>query len=107
MSDYTPDLSDAQSYYVAGRAQLRRHITGEQAIDVTEYSHEFDRMIAAVERAAAEKAWGEGQKSGMRYTERMRAAYEIGRPELPGPPSQNPYGAAALGLTAGQEEETA
>ena len=37
------------------------------------------------------EAWDEGQKSGMRYTDRMRAAYEIGRPELPGPPSTNPY----------------
>ena len=53
---YTPDLSSAQSYYVSGRAQLRRQITGEQAIDVTEYSHEFDRWLAEVRREAAEKA---------------------------------------------------
>lgn len=60
MSDeYTPPLDDAQSYYVAGRAQLRRQITGKQAVDITGYSHEFDRMIASVERAAAARARGE------------------------------------------------
>ena len=78
MNDYTPDLSDAQSYYAAGRAQLRRQITGEQAIDVTEYSHEFDRMIAEVERAAAEKAYERGRLDERhdcnRYTE-----YQQGR----------------------------
>lgn len=37
------------------------------------------------------KVWDEGQKSGLRYTDRMRAAYEMGRPELPGPASANPY----------------
>lgn len=57
---------------------------------------EFDRMIAEVERAAAEKAWGRC----------------VG--EMPIDPDwknfyadNNPYRAAALGLTAGQEGEKA
>lgn len=60
MSEYTPDLSDAQSYYAAGRAQIRRQITGEQAIDITEYSHEFDRLIAEVDRRASERGFAQG-----------------------------------------------
>jgi len=36
-------------------------------------------------------AWDEGQKSGMRHADRVIAAHKIGRPELPGPPSPNPY----------------
>lgn len=53
---YTPTVEDVQSYYVAGRAQLRRQVTGEQAIEITRYSHEFDRWLAEVERAAAARA---------------------------------------------------
>lgn len=36
-------------------------------------------------------AFDEGQKSGMRHADRLVAAARIGRPELPGPPSPNPY----------------
>jgi hypothetical protein len=36
-------------------------------------------------------AWDEGQKSGMRHADRVIAAHKIGRPELPGQPSPNPY----------------
>ena len=36
-------------------------------------------------------AWDEGQKSGMRHADRVIAAHKIGRPDLPGPPSVNPY----------------
>ena len=61
----------------------------------------FRRWLAEHDRRVAARAWGEGQKSGMRYTDRMRAAYdrmraayELGRPELPGLPSSNPYRAA-------------
>lgn len=37
------------------------------------------------------QAFDEGQKSGMRHADRLIAAAKIGRPELPGPPSPNPY----------------
>jgi len=37
------------------------------------------------------QAFDEGQKSGMRHADRLRAAQEIGKPELPGPISPNPY----------------
>ena len=50
---------------------------------------------AEVDRRVAD-AWDEGQKSGMRHADRMRAAYEMGRPELPGPPSPNPYRAKSI-----------
>lgn len=42
-------------------------------------------------RKLKEQAWDEGQKSGLRYADRIRAAMEIGRLDLPGPPSRNPY----------------
>lgn len=37
------------------------------------------------------QAFNEGQKSGMRHADRLVAAAKIGRPELPGPLSPNPY----------------
>ncbi len=54
MSDYTPSVADGQSYYVAGRAQIQRQITGEHAQDITPYSYEFDRMIAQVRAETVE-----------------------------------------------------
>lgn len=37
------------------------------------------------------EAFDQGQKSGIRHAERLVAAAKIGRPELPGPISPNPY----------------
>lgn len=42
-------------------------------------------------RALMAQAFDEGQKSGMRHADRLVAAAQIGRPELPGPLSHNPY----------------
>ena len=86
---YTPTTEAVREAYLMGE-RTPPYIVNDGPICA-----QFDRWLAAhdaeVARAAAEKAWDEGQKSGMRYTDRMRAAYEIGRPELPGPPSPNPY----------------
>ena len=71
-----------------------------------EVAHIENRWLAEHDRQVAERAWGEGQKSGMRYADRMRAAYELGRPELPGPPSPNPY-ALSIALEGVQEESKA
>ena len=52
------------------------------------------RCVKAVEAAAPHmmaQAFEEGQKSGMRHADRLVAAAKIGRPELPGPISPNPY----------------
>ncbi|XKH58570.1 hypothetical protein LG293_16075 (plasmid) [Citricoccus nitrophenolicus] len=38
-----------------------------------------------------EVAFGRGQKSGLRHADRLHAAEKIGRPDLPGPMSPNPY----------------
>ena len=54
----------------------------------------FEAARAALEAAAPSlmaQAFDEGQKSGMRHADRLRAAAKIGRPELPGPLSPNPY----------------
>jgi len=47
-------------------------------------------LLPAIRQLMAE-AWDEGQKSGMRHADRQIAAAEIGRPDLPGPSSTNPY----------------
>lgn len=59
MSDYTPNTAGAQRYYVGGRAQARRWATGEKALDLTGFSHEFDRWLNRVKA----KAWYEGAES--------------------------------------------
>lgn len=51
-------------------------------------------MRAALEAAAPHmlaEAFEQGQKSGLRHTDRLVAAAKIGKPELPGPISLNPY----------------
>lgn len=53
-----------------------------------------DTMRAALEAAAPymmAAAFEQGQKSGMRHADRLVAAAKIGKPELPGPISTNPY----------------
>lgn len=47
-------------------------------------------LNAAAPRLMAQ-AFDEGQKSGMRHADRLVEAAKIGRPELPGPMSPNPY----------------
>lgn len=59
----------------------------------------FDRWCAEVERAAAEKAWSVGHAAGQDY----RA--DGWNSDAHDPEEDNPYRAAALGLTAGQERE--
>jgi hypothetical protein len=54
----------------------------------------MERARAALEAAAPHlmaAAFEQGQKSGMRHRARILAAEEIGRPDLPGPLSPNPY----------------
>ena len=48
-------------------------------------------MLAPLFTAAQAEAFEQGQKSGMRHTDRLIAAHSIGRPDLPGPISPNPY----------------
>jgi hypothetical protein len=47
--------------------------------------------VAHMLKAAKAEGWDEGQKSGMRHADRLRAAAILERPELPGPLSPNPY----------------
>lgn len=54
----------------------------------------LNRMQVALEAAAPHlmaEAFEQGQKSGLRHADRLVAAAKIGRPELPGPLSPNPY----------------
>ncbi|KAM9867083.1 hypothetical protein ACIFOC_00405 [Leucobacter aridicollis] len=59
MSDRTPSLTTVRA------AWCRAHPFWATT-DVEEREAEFDRMIAEVERAAAEKAWDEGNTEGAR-----------------------------------------
>jgi hypothetical protein len=47
-------------------------------------------------KAAQAEAFDQGQKSGMRHATRIAAAMRLGRPDLPGPMSPNPYRAATI-----------
>lgn len=47
--------------------------------------------LAPLLAAAKAEAWEQGQKSGARHADRMIAAHSIGRLDLPGPISPNPY----------------
>ena len=60
----------------------------------TNWEDFFEAARKALNAAAPQlmaKAFDEGQKSGMRHRTRRLAAAKIGRPELPGPISPNPY----------------
>ena len=95
MTDYLPTTDEVRGSLVF----LNKHYAEQRAdVDVdllvveSETAAQFDRMIAEVERAAAEMAWDRC----------------VG--EMPIDPDwknfyadNNPYRAAALGLTAGQE----
>lgn len=62
MSDYTPTLEDAKRTY----AYIQGGLDHDEGYKPFYQVHEeaFDRMIAEVERAAAEKAWDEGYSRG-------------------------------------------
>ena len=51
----------------------------------------MDVWLASEVLKAKADAWDEGQKSGLRYADRAIKAHGIGRPDLPGPPTHNPY----------------
>jgi hypothetical protein len=57
--------------------------------------HVWGQTVRAILEAAAPhmlaEAFEQGQKSGMRHASRVAAAADIGRPDLPGPLSPNPY----------------
>jgi len=59
--------------------------------------------VAHMLKAAKAEGWDEGQKSGMRHADRLVAAAKIGRPDLPGPISPNPYQKAEDEKFAGWE----
>jgi len=54
----------------------------------------FEAARQALNAAAPQlmaQAFDEGQKSGLRHADMLIAAEKIGRPDLPGPLSPNPY----------------
>ena len=68
--DYTPTTEEVQSYYVSGRAQIRRQITGVRAQDITPFSHEFDRWLAAHD-AEKRAEWEAERRAGDEATRRQ------------------------------------
>ena len=70
-----------------------------------EHDYWLEAHDAEVARKAAEKAFDEGQKSGMRFADRAAKAEQIGRPDLPGPLSPNPYRAEQIGKVERPESD--
>lgn len=56
-----------------------------------DYKNEARTALEAAAPHMLAEAFEQGQKSGMRHADRLVAAAKIGRPELPGPISPNPY----------------
>lgn len=57
-------------------------------------AHQARAVLDAISAAGFDnqhEAFAQGQKSGMRHADRLAAANKIGRPDLPGPLSPNPY----------------
>lgn len=100
MSDHGPTLDELFEATVSNAAdsEFRKRARAE-----------FDRRIAEVERAAAEKAYEQGRLDERHDCNRY-AEYQQGKiteeQYQRGVRSRNPYRAAALGLTAGQEGKT-
>lgn len=55
MSEYAPSIEESRAAYIAANMGYTKSESRYEALGAL-----FDRMIAEVERAAAEKAWGEG-----------------------------------------------
>jgi len=76
---------------VAAEALVASTLGDRSGINWEEF---FEAARGALKAAAPylmAQAFDEGQKSGMRHADRLIAAAKIGKPELPGPISPNPY----------------
>ena len=80
---------DEKGQYCAG-CNHRYGYAAQRGLNLQACEHVATQLTAAGFGLVAD-AWDEGQKSGMRHADRVIAAHKIGRPELPGPPSPNPY----------------
>ena len=85
-----PAIPD-QAVDAAVDALLQSRLGDRSGVNGEEF---VEAAIAALKAAAPHlmaEAFEQGQKSGMRHADRLVAAAKIGRPELPGPISPNPY----------------
>lgn len=98
--EYTPTIEEVLATLRSNYQVVMSEWQEDDTDRLVEYGAHFDSVIAEIEAAAeqrgAERGWDEGQKSGLRYAERALAAQKIGRPDLPGPPTTNPYRAAQM-----------
>jgi len=72
---------------------------GDWATEEDFAAHQAAMLAAAgfgLMREAQAAAFDQGQKSGIRHATRLAAAVRLGRPELPGPISPNPYRAVTV-----------
>ena len=77
MDEYTPSADEVRGYYAFGQIDPSNPSCPVRA--------EFDRWLAEVERAAAEKAWDEGEEAG--YDDALSEQRGIG----PHDSHRNPY----------------
>ena len=112
MSDYeinvfTPEEWQQQMFAEVKVAYRLIETVGSADVDAVPYDPDFtarvdaeyDHWLAEVERAAAEKAWSKGHAAGRDYQG------DGWNSDAHDPEEDNPYRAAALGLTAEQEGE--
>ena len=97
MSEYTPTTAEVREEFVYGHQEV--DMRGNVVVSFDEANVRWDRWLAKVERAAAERAWGEGHIAGRDYQG------DGWNQDAHDPSEDNPYRAAALGLTAGQDGE--
>ncbi len=86
MSDFTPTTDEVRDSLVyLNKYHAKHHGDVDLLVVGSETAAQFDRMIAEVERAAAEKAWDEGEQAG--YEDALGEQRGIGPQES----ARNPY----------------
>ena len=68
MTEYIPTLDEVRDKYADARVGIGEWTRFDESVKqaVESAYAEFDRWLASVERAAAEKAWREGELAGTR-----------------------------------------
>ena len=96
MSEYTPTTAEVREEFVYGHQEV--DMRGNVVVSFDEANVRWDRWLAEVERAAAEKALTDAAKDWRKYTHTAPTSAPCAEWWLN-------RRAAALGLTAGQEGE--
>lgn len=89
MSEYTPTAAEAFDATIYTWVDWKGRYPSTEAAEAA-----WDRMIAEVQREAAEKAWGEGYGAGVedaRQADILQVGIGLGTGTYAQPARQNPY----------------